>query len=337
MQHLRQFIRTTLKEMAMTGPKRIAIVRQMQDPDIQRFISMVDAAKSEKELRTVDKYVIIPDLRDRTEKIGDDTPLYWALYELEHAKEAELRREAKARERASIDARKAERQQKKDVVAAKIQRGMNNPVLKAALDKIGDGFHVQLKARYVEQETGTVNHYFTDGKFNLVDPDPDYKQWMRDPKGRAEKDHYDHVRSILRPFFKKDNPRSFEKSDDLTEDWQEIIDRNGQRYADDIVNSWKNKMSLKLGEVIDRKGGAEIELQGQLWSEYMRFTFADASCFDMKTQQVYARSKLGKDFVRFPTTFHNVRFADGIAMAKPSSDRMQAEFGISDATASVTK
>lgn len=319
----------------MTGPKRIALLRQMQDPDVQRFIAMVDAAQSEKELRTIDQYAIIPGLGQRPEMIGD-VQLYWAVGELHHAKEAELRREVKARERAAIDARKAERQQKKDVVTAKIRHGLSNPVLKAALDKIGDGFHAQLKARIVEQETAMVERYFTDGVFNLVDPDP-YGMKGRDPVIRTERDEYRRVRQMLMWFFKRDVNNTYserENSNVLVDNWKEVIDAHGQRYADGIVDSWKAKMSMKLGEVIDRKGGADIQLKGQLWNEYMSFAFADGSSFDMKTQQVYARSKLGTEFVRFPTTFHNVRFVDGTAMAKPSSNKMQDEFGISDATAS---
>lgn len=338
MQQIRSIVRTVILEMASKrNLKLFSIARQMDDPDVQRYIAFLDSATSERELsHKASPGDFIADIRQRGDTY-DGASLHHILFAMKNEREDEIRREQKVRERAAIDARKAERQQKKDAISSKIQHGLSNPVLKAALDKIGDGFHAKLKARHVENDTDIISRYFTDGIFNLIDPDPDYKQWIRDPKGRAEKDQYESIRSNLLPFIYKKNPYSSEVSNLLNPDWKKLVDARGQRYADDIVNSWKNKMSLKLGEVIDRKGGADISLQGELWNEYMKFIFSDHSTFDMKTQQVYARSKLGKAFVRFPTTFHNVRFSDGMTMVNPSSDKMQAEFGISEKTATIGK
>jgi len=338
MKHFRDIIRKIVKEATMlSGPKRIALLRQMQDPDVQRYIAAVDAATTRKELQAIDSEHFISRERRTSEMLGG-IPLYWTLGDLASAKEREFERAIKDAEKQRIADKKAAQQGKKDAVAAKIQRGFNNPVLKAALDRIGDGFHARLKADHIQRDTYLIERYFTDGKLNIVDPDPGHKQWMRDPNSRGPKDEYEHIRTVVRPFLVVDKPSDLyaihAKSDTLAPNWEKVVDLRAERYAEGIVNPWKEKMSLKLGEVIDRKGGADIKLNGQLWSEYMSFTFSDASAFDMKTQQVYARSKLGKDFVRFPTTFHNVRFADGTTMPKPSSDKMQAEFGISDATAS---
>jgi len=326
MKHLRAIVRITLQEMASkANMKRFAQVRQMADPDVQRYIAFLDNAKTQREL-SGKSYPTdhIEGLRDRTETFDGET-LLSVLFDMKHERDAEISREMKQRERAAIDARKAERQTKKDALTAKIQRGFNNPVLKAALDKIGDGFHMKLKERYVGHRTNEVKGYFTDGVFNLKDPG--YMDTSRE--GRAARNHYHEVRAALWMFFQKKESYS-DKNEYLIPNWEAVIEREGQRYADEIVNSWKNKMSLKLGEVIDSKGGADIGLNGELWSEYMTFTFADGSSFNMRTSQVWSRSKLGKEFCRFPTTFHNVKFSDGTFMQVPSASKMQADFGISD-------
>lgn len=333
MQHVRSIIRRTLLEMAWTGPKRVALLRQMQDPDVQRYIAMVDAATTEKELNALDAYDMIPNLRDRNDVIGDTT-LNWALFDLVRGKESELRKAKKAKEREAIDARKAERTAKKDAVTTKVQQAFGNPILMDALNHIGAGFHEDIKQSQITRETNFIQRLFPDGKFNLTPPDKT-ASWF-------ERESYNRTRVDASRYFKDKRGIDYYspeyKIDYLIDDWQDKIERDADRHATLIVESWKRKMALKLGEVIDRKGGADIKVndRGSAWSNYMTFAFNDGSSFYMRTQSVHARSKLGKFFVRFPTTFHNVKFQDGTTMQKPSSERMQAEFGISDKTASVS-
>jgi hypothetical protein len=333
MQQVRSIIRKTLLEMAWSGPKRVAVLRQMQDPDVQRYIAMVDAATSEKELNKLDAYEMIPNLRDRHDVIGDTT-LSWALFDLVRGKESELRKEKKAKERAAIDARKAEREAKKDAVSAKIQHAFNNPILMDALNKIGEGFHDNIKKTHITSETNFVQRVFTDGKFSVVKPDKNAPWFERESYHRTEVDasrYFKDKRGI--DYYSPEYKINY-----LMDDWQAKIEYDAERIATSVVGSWKSKMALKLGEVIDRKGGADIGVneRGSAWSNHLTFNFADGSSFYMKTQPVHARSKLGTPFTRFPTTFHNVKFHDGTFMEKPSSEKMQAEFGISDKTATVS-
>ena len=319
----------------LSGPKRIAILRQSQDPNIQRYIAMVDAAASLKDLNAIDAYDIIPNLRGYPEQIGG-VDMYWTVGDFHDAKEAELRREIKARERAAIDAVKADRAEKKATVAAKIEHGLNNPVLKSALDRIGADFHTQIKTGLMERDAAMVQRYFVDGRFTLEDPG-----WRSGYEGELARRSYNDAVERVRSFINIKEPEGYnsnrKREITLKTNWPAISDSRAEMNAAAIVEKWKHKMSLKLGEVIDRKGGATIEVQGTIGHEHMDFTFADGSSFDMKTQQVWSRSKLGKDFCRFPTTFHNVKFIDGTFMKIPSSERMQVEFGISDATASAVK
>lgn len=333
MQQVRSIIRKTLLEMAWSGPKRVAVLRQMQDPDVQRYIAMVDAATSEKELNKLDAYEVIPNLRDRGDVIGDTT-LSWAIFDLVRGRESELRKEKKAKERAAIDVRKAERDAKKDAIAVKVQKAFNNPILMDALNKIGAGFHDSIKKNHIASETNFIQRFFTDGKFSAVKPDKG-ASWF-------ERESYERTRVKASRYFKDKRGIDYYspeyKIDYLMDDWQAKIEYDGERIATSIVASWKSKMALKLGEVIDRKGGADINVneRGSAWSNHLTFSFADDSSFYMKTQPVHARSKLGTHFTRFPTTFHNVKFHDGTFMEKPSSEKMQSEFGISDKTATVS-
>jgi hypothetical protein len=125
------------------------------------------------------------------------------------------------------------------------------------------------------------------------------------------------------------------KLDVLRPDWKEYIDKKATDYATLIVDRWKNKMALKLGEVIERKGGATVKsTSDDLFHHDLFFKFDDGAAFRVNTQQVWARSKLGNIFTRYPTTFHDVKFKDGKFMKIPSAEKMQDEFGISDFTIS---
>ncbi len=335
MKQVRSIIRSMLLEMAWTGPKRVALLRQMQNPDIQRYIALIDAATTERELNAIDADSIIPNLKDieNETRIGDTT-LTWALFDLVRAKESELRKAKKAIEKQRIADKKAGQQAKKDAVNAKVQQAFNNPVLMAALSEIGTGFHAAIKQDHIERETNLVKRYFTDGKFNMVEPD--FKTQ------RNDYDMFRYIQSKIRPYSKKKEGVSYYspeyKSEYLRDDWAAIIENAAERNAAAVVEAWKRKMALKLGEVIDRKGGADVKVndRGSAWDNYLMFDFADGSSFYMRTQPVHATSKLGNHFTRFPTTFHNVKFHDGSFMEKPSSDKMLAEFGISDKTASVS-
>jgi hypothetical protein len=335
MEHLRALIRSIIKESAMlSGPKRIELLRKTEDPDVQRYIAAIDGASSKKELNAINYDSFVPREKANNEMLGG-VQLYWTLSDLHHAKEREFSRAEKSERRSAIDAKKAIQTQKKASIAAKIQRGMNNPILVNALDRIGEGMHKSIKSSQIEQKTSVIERYFTNGVFNYPNPPMDDKS----PEAvHQRKMRWDLKNGNLSKFFEYDgDPYNRKPTDKLVDNWEHIIERDAQRYADSVVEPWKTKMAFKLGEVIDRKGGAEISLTGTAWNEHMNFQFTDGSNFSMKTQPVYARSKLGKDFVRFPTTFHDVTFADGTIMSKPSSDKMQDEFGISAASASSEK
>lgn len=333
MEHLRGLIRRMVKEAAMlSGPKRIALLRQMSDPDVQRYIAMIDAVQNMKELRATDFNGIVPREKRMDQMLGG-IQLYWTLGDFYSAKEAELRRAQKAKERELIDTAKAERTQKKAAVDAKVTSALSNPILMEALTKFGNDFHREIKDGIVQRTRQMIESNFTDGKFNKPRPN------LRDLTyaGQLASKSYSMLLSRL-VFFMDVKQTSYtpgvEPERTLKPNWEAISDKMANDTASMIVEKWKRKMALKLGEVIDKKGGADIKIAGTIGNERMDFTFADGSSFWMKTQQVYVVNQKGTHFWRFPTTFHNVQFADGTFMQSPSSDRMQAEFGISDATAS---
>jgi len=57
-----------------------------------------------------------------------------------------------------------------------------------------------------------------------------------------------------------------------------------------------------------------------------KFLFTDGSHFDVNNKVVNKSNHLGTYFQQYPTTFHNVTFADGTKMKTPSEEKMIKEF-----------
>ena len=87
--------------------------------------------------------------------------------------------------------------------------------------------------------------------------------------------------------------REYSTLSDRRADWGKVIEYYANKTAQDTIDGFKYKMTLKLGAVIDKKGGAEIKVTGStvdhnsLW-----FKFPDGSSFEIRTQQVISISVL---------------------------------------------
>jgi len=116
----------------------------------------------------------------------------------------------------------------------------------------------------------------------------------------------------------------------LKSDYKKWIDNEVKRNADDVIAQYTNKNIQKLALILNKKNNLdEIHHRanvGQVIEGEMTFTFADGAQFTVVNKVVWSISVLGKDFARFPTTFHNVKLSDGSKMNNPSEKKMIKEF-----------
>lgn len=105
-----------------------------------------------------------------------------------------------------------------------------------------------------------------------------------------------------------------------------------------IEETFLHKNALKLSSLLDAKGnltaitvlpGVPVRLHngaGTLTSE-MAVTFADGSCFNVRNKVIINTSSAGRSFYQYPTTFHDVKLADGTKLEAPSEEKMIKVFG----------
>lgn len=113
-----------------------------------------------------------------------------------------------------------------------------------------------------------------------------------------------------------------------------ILDR-ATREVEDIQMRFLAKMLGKLTTLIAEKGKQaqmreakvlELCAESGTFTGRLFFNFLDGSSFRVDNSIVYKSSPRGKQFQQYPTTFHDVRFADGAVMPLPSEERMNKEF-----------
>ncbi len=132
-----------------------------------------------------------------------------------------------------------------------------------------------------------------------------------------------------------ENWDSFNRSyNSLKGDYKEIIRKECAEHADHVQKQFLAKNVRKLAKIIELKGN----LKGQPtiihshagqggFSGELRVDFLDGSGFVVRNQVVQKTSQHGRNFLQFPTTFHNARLATGRFMpGQPSEKEMIEDF-----------
>jgi hypothetical protein len=112
----------------------------------------------------------------------------------------------------------------------------------------------------------------------------------------------------------------------------ELIAAEALKRAKMIREHFVYKNLEKIDSILEAKGdfdtikiiGHSVSLAGLEGSFLL--TFKDGARFEVTNSVVYSVSKLGKGFLRFPLTFHNVVFGNGTRMKQPSEEKMNKEF-----------
>lgn len=107
-----------------------------------------------------------------------------------------------------------------------------------------------------------------------------------------------------------------------------------RKDADELRQMFIVKNLKKLVSIVEGKGDGQM-VEAKVIDSTVRldslegvfyFAFADGSSFTAKNSVVWSTSTLGKEFARFPLTFHGVKLAGGVNMGSPSEKRMNTVF-----------
>lgn len=116
-------------------------------------------------------------------------------------------------------------------------------------------------------------------------------------------------------------------------DWREAVDRLVDRSVTITFRQFVEKNVEKLSAIVELKGGEPPErrlisatVSGGVLETRMSFVFPDSSSFEVMNQIVEQYSPLGRPYLRFPTTFHDVKFSDGSRLTQPSEAAMKTTF-----------
>jgi hypothetical protein len=113
---------------------------------------------------------------------------------------------------------------------------------------------------------------------------------------------------------------------------EQITREMAHRAVDDIIAQFLAKNSEKLGLIFQKKSLVskheilQNRVNGGNLENTMRFEFPDGSGFTIYSTTVFGYSQQGKEFVKLPTRFTDVKMADGSKMTMPSEEKMIKDF-----------
>jgi len=119
----------------------------------------------------------------------------------------------------------------------------------------------------------------------------------------------------------------------LNDNYKEYLEKEANTITQDMMNKFVYKNTHKLAPVLVGKGNLKTVTLRHASTDTgtiegtLQLDFQDNSTFTVTSKLVWSWSRNGKQFTRYPTTFHNVKFSDGTKMAgRASEDRMNSEF-----------
>ena len=170
------------------------------------------------------------------------------------------------------------------------------------LTKLTEEAHKLLKKSYVSYMLSGLKDYLE----NRVSPKED--AWKYGSRTGRSTEHF----SCLLEY--RDGERNAPK---LGEDADKVCDAMGQRYADGVCDQFIHKNLTKLCSVVEGKtlvkSSYRFSSSRNAIEGTMTLVFDDGKQFDVRNQivTVWGYGRYHTVFNRFPTTFHNVKFADG--------------------------
>lgn len=105
----------------------------------------------------------------------------------------------------------------------------------------------------------------------------------------------------------------------------------GRKAREHAEQQFLCKAALKLSNIVDRKGAlkhvsGKADCTRGIVTAYLTFNFEDGSSFGFKHKVIVNSTARGDRFYQFPSTFHDVKLANGDTIAFPSEEKMVTVF-----------
>lgn len=105
----------------------------------------------------------------------------------------------------------------------------------------------------------------------------------------------------------------------------------GKKAREGAEQSFLYKAALKLSNIVDKKGNlasvvGNADCTRGVVTAYLTFSFADGSTFSVKHKVIVNSTARGDRFYQVPTTFHDVKLANGNTIAFPSEEKLVTVF-----------
>jgi len=179
------------------------------------------------------------------------------------------------------------------------------------LEKIGKGFEKDLQANFEDHYHMLLDKYKADvERTGRTNPHDFYD--TKATYGRIQ---------ILRHFLEGDSRFNYW----VAKDYKSRITKLAKQSAKDAVESFVNKMKMKLTKIVGSRDIA-VDVSGNSQRNSITFEFEDKSGFTVRNSIVLSYSMYGTPFYRYPTTFHNVTIPGGKKMSGPSEAKVKKAF-----------
>ena len=100
--------------------------------------------------------------------------------------------------------------------------------------------------------------------------------------------------------------------------------------SEHIVQKFIDKQIVKIGSVLDKGGKYSIDVQikadNSLVEGRVFVSYGKSKSFVTLTQMVFGYSELGREFVRYPTTFHDITIDGELVAKKQGWEWMMSKF-----------
>ena len=146
-----------------------------------------------------------------------------------------------------------------------------------------------------------------------------YGTWLEggeEPAMILPKDKRDTYQNLSK-FFTRKKRFSPDTEYGLKDGYKELVKKEMTGFVNRNWQTYRSKNLSKLQNIINGKNNLKkVELVSSGFSSgvlesSMNFIFTDGSSFNVVNKVVFATSRWGKFFAKFPTTFHNVKLSDG--------------------------
>jgi hypothetical protein len=208
-------------------------------------------------------------------------------------------------------------------------------ILEETLVTISEPFKASIREGYTTGARRTIEKYLAECN-NLKLTDPSYI-WPQKSFSQSREVYRSMAakQAAIRPYI-RETAASCEKNKyvpyptreyEVLPNVEEVISQRAIKYAEAAVAAFVAKMTRKFMGIVDMHDGTvSIRSGGSLSWNTINFDFSDGTSFRVENKVVIKVNQYGTVFNQFPTTFHNVKLANGTHVKNASESKLKKLF-----------